>query len=417
MRFFVAFPIFVLLTSLVFISKDTIRAETVFIHHSSDPVSSTWRTISTSRTIAPTTMIVERPVVVSESIPMRLCPPINQTVLSYDLPVSQTIATGTVTTVSAPQPEMTSFPIGQQDEYRLLPPRPLSESTTAPPLVDGDLKPLLPRRVMQREIVDNESPSTEDLSLKIVAGSDAAKMENASADLIVNLTTDHNVSSEPLVKDEGVENPFKDIMLPKDLAVRTTVSKPTRSLSKPESSTTIPTAKHETPSVPPAPLHLGQSGYRNPTEEALAEPPGYPEGPVDMNEIDPKLVDPAVIIPPPIDLIDGVSHKNPMKPAPSKTVAGKDQWVSGALLLTTIIATMVACYAIILAFEFRQRWMQTVTEQNNRFSMPFDGGTLSGSVYLDDLDAYGGSSLYGSSSEGAGLGRYGLEMMEPSMRY
>ncbi len=211
------------------------------------------------------------------------------------------------------------------------------------------------------------------------------------------------------------ENPFKNIMaskdLPKERIVQTSVSKPNPSPSSvsklpPALLPTAPLQRDKESPLPvpkmaaqPEPLLRGQSAVRHPVEEALSEPPAYPEGPVDAGEIDPKLLDSEAVVPP-SDIGDPSTAKDAPKTPAAQSAKNQEQWVSGALLLTTIIATMVACYAVILAFEFRQRWMQTVTEQNSRFAQGLD----------DVFDAdYGVSTLY---SDAPILSRFGADMLE-----
>ncbi len=296
---------------------------------------------------------------VQETATLRWCPPMSETVRSYIVPASYT-ATGVVTTVSEPV----------VIERRVLPPRP-PEELFAPLLSTGEnLTPLLPASSLR-------SPD-----LQLAGTPDSVEKKN----------------------------PFQGIMEPKDLPkdaviqtsqTLTTVSKPQQMPMEIKDATTD---AEEVRTPPVAAVTLGQSAPRNPLDEAISEPLPPPGGLVDMSEIDPKLLesDPVVTPSPPdrTDLSDDKIAAN--VPA----VSGNAHWVSGALLLTTIIATMVACYAVILAFEFRSRWMQTVTEQNSRFSLGFE----------DDYELgtdYGRSTFY---SDVPGLSGFGADMLETSTR-
>ncbi len=311
MRVFI--PIFLGLTFVAIISAGPARAEGVY-------------RVGTVETYYPRTPV--------ESASMRLCPPMGEVTRTYVLPDSPIVSTGAITTVSAPV----------VIESRLLPPRLLEDASAPSMSINGDLKPLLPRASLADPTADPP-------------GSQAALPEQPSGE------TDGTV-------DDPIDNPFEGIMKPRNFPrapVVTTVSKP----ETPKPKTAPP------PPVSPVslePLHLGQAISRNPVEEAMSEMLPYPEGPVDAGEIDSKLLESATAVPP-INPVTPPVNKDDSKQTPQDGAdagAGKEQWVSGALLLTTIIATMVACYAVVLAFEFRQRWMQTVTEQNSRFSMGID---------------------------------------------
>lgn len=358
----------------------------------------------------------------------------NQTVLEYDRPFSETIYTGPATRLSVPATEtivtkriVTSAP--ETVERRAIVETSLPSEPEPLLSVDHNLKPLLPRRLPPREVeaFGQGGPTFEETVAE-------TKKEIVIDEIPMNTIRDL-VSTEQTPKllsdNAGEENIFKNIMIPRDIPVRTTVSKPPRSL--PPSNSSIPTPPRpielpDTESVPrtileppPQPLILGQTASRNPVEDILRDPPPHPEGAVDLAEIDAKLTDAATTIPLPIEISeDGSSSLIVGKPRPSKPIDAKnDQWVSGALLLTTIIASMMACYAVVLAFEFRQRWLLSVTEQNSRFSMAsFDGsGMLPDGTFLDGMESYGGTSVYGTPSDGLSSGRYGGEILEPSLRY
>ena len=64
------------------------------------------------------------------------------------------------------------------------------------------------------------------------------------------------------------------------------------------------------------------------------------------------------------------------------------QLTNGVLLLVTVCALALLFYAIVIAWDYRQRWMQALTTQNSRLASAFDDGTL-GFAYSDDADLYG----------------------------
>jgi hypothetical protein len=160
---------------------------------------------------------------------------------------------------------------------------------------------------------------------------------------------------------------------------------------------------------------LGQSsGNARAVEEALSEPAPYPQGLADASMIDPKLVyddNPAAssemtekinISPtatgtnPPIVATDKTER---VKPKSEKGVNG----INGILLLATIVSMMMLIYTVVIAFDYHQRWMQSLTAQNNRFSgLPDDEPEL-------DADFSGKIPLYGGTSNGLGLSTFRSE--------
>jgi len=85
---------------------------------------------------------------------------------------------------------------------------------------------------------------------------------------------------------------------------------------------------------------------------------------------------------------------------PSSTAPTDDQLGNGALVLATIMTTLGLVYMAFMAYEYRQRWMLSMTAQNDRY---IGGGTFD----MDMDNMYGGST---SVSDGFGFseGGFGL---------
>jgi len=113
---------------------------------------------------------------------------------------------------------------------------------------------------------------------------------------------------------------------------------------------------------------------------ALNERPSPPEGLID---------DPSVISE---KLTGELTVAETEETMPTSTTTGDptkaEQLTNGVLLLVTVCALGLLVYAIAIAWDYRQRWMQVLTAQNSRLAPAFDDGTLAFS-YSDDADLYG----------------------------
>jgi hypothetical protein len=183
----------------------------------------------------------------------------------------------------------------------------------------------------------------------------------------------------------------------------------------------------QTPPVPPvAPVVLGQSSdFAGEVDRAFNEPLPSPKGLADASAIDPKLYEnPAdnnagLETPEPLDPSTLTAENNstviPKEPTQeSKLNNGKQaNGVNGVLLLVTIVSVSMLIYAVVIAFDYHQRWIQSLTTQNNRFSalpdMPDTG--FSGDDTDMDADFSGNIPLYNNSNSGlpAGLSRFRSE--------
>ena len=109
------------------------------------------------------------------------------------------------------------------------------------------------------------------------------------------------------------------------------------------------------------------------------ERPSPPEGPID----DPSVISEKLMGEPKTADAEEVTTA-PAASGQTKTA----QLANGMLLLVTVCALGLLVYAIAIAWDYRQRWMQALTTQNSRLASAFDDGTLAFS-YSDDADLYG----------------------------
>ena len=125
--------------------------------------------------------------------------------------------------------------------------------------------------------------------------------------------------------------------------------------------------------------------------------------PVARGPVDPETINPNLIVPPdPLDADHGNIGMNPSQSpvlANSATArtAQTDPVGYGVLIFVTVITSFGLVLMAYLAYDYRQRWMQSMTMQNDRylggvaFDMEWDGiyggGAYSGSVPL--YEGYG----------------------------
>ncbi|MDR2440134.1 MAG: PT domain-containing protein [Planctomycetaceae bacterium] len=212
------------------------------------------------------------------------------------------------------------------------------------------------------------------------------------------------------------EKPFLGITFPllTEEPDRITTLKPAQPLQNEPNNTPKPTP-------PVSQTVLGQSSsFASDLEKALDEPLPSPKGLVDVSVIDPKLFESAA------------EHENKKTPEQNtastpttennSTVISKEpseenklknekqvNGINGILLLVTIVSVTMLIYAVVIAFDYHQRWIQSLTTQNNRFAGISDSG-FSGNEMDMDADFSGNIPLYnGNSNIPAGLSHFRSE--------
>ena len=144
----------------------------------------------------------------------------------------------------------------------------------------------------------------------------------------------------------------------------------------------------------------GQLGTMDGLAGILDTPPPLARGPVEASAIDPQLIDSSDQSD--LDDLSGifVSGNSGQGGAPgssSNTTPG-DPLGYGVLVFAMVLTTLGLIYMAFQAYDYRQRWMQSLMMQNDRYI----GG---GAFDLDTEDLYGGSASF---SDGFGLKRHSI---------
>ena len=128
----------------------------------------------------------------------------------------------------------------------------------------------------------------------------------------------------------------------------------------------------------------------------LETPPPLARGPVDADTIDPKLIESPAATDSEFDIFGVAIPNNADQKTPSGRSSGAqsaDPLGYGVLVFATIVATLGLIYMAFVAFDYRQRWMQSLMMQNDRY--------IGGEAFdIDTGDMYGGGSVSFSDSLG-----------------
>jgi multisubunit Na+/H+ antiporter MnhC subunit len=132
----------------------------------------------------------------------------------------------------------------------------------------------------------------------------------------------------------------------------------------------------------------------------LDSAPSLPQGAAEEGMIDPKLT--GISEPSESDSDLDLLAKNLEKSSSQTGVAGKEATSTdplgyAVLLTATVITTIGLVYMAFVAYDYRQRWMQSLTVQNDRYL----GGGAYDVEMEDTYGVYGGGSV--SFPEGFGL--------------
>jgi hypothetical protein len=131
----------------------------------------------------------------------------------------------------------------------------------------------------------------------------------------------------------------------------------------------------------------------------LDSPPPIPRGPVEEDVIDPKLTGISESTESDLDEYAKEMEKISAKVGGAgKNTEATDPLGNSILLAATGVLTMVLVYMAFVAYDYRQRWMQSLTAQNDRY--------LGGGMFDMETEDYGGGSV--SFSEGFGLPHHSI---------
>ncbi|MDR0522210.1 MAG: hypothetical protein LBH00_10205 [Planctomycetaceae bacterium] len=161
---------------------------------------------------------------------------------------------------------------------------------------------------------------------------------------------------------------------------------------------TLPEITPETPSVPVLPKKnpplppetiRAQSPPVNELEEILKTPLPHAKGVIEAGMIEPKLVENPVLAESNGDFFTSSSVPNnvpaPLPPAQTAAETKPDPLMHGVLLVSTVITTIALIYMVFVAYDYRQRWVQSLTAQNDRY--------LGGAFDAEFGERYGGGTL------------------------
>ena len=147
-----------------------------------------------------------------------------------------------------------------------------------------------------------------------------------------------------------------------------------------------------------------QIGVEN-LKEILSATPPLARGPVEEGTIDPKFIENPNSSSSDLDALAGLlTSGNPAQSASLGQAPGMQQATplgDGVLVFATVVTTLGLIYMAFVAFDYRQRWMQSLTTQNDRYIV---GGTFD----IDTENTYGGAVSFSDGfgfSENFGLAR------------
>jgi len=143
---------------------------------------------------------------------------------------------------------------------------------------------------------------------------------------------------------------------------------------------------------PMAPMEIFRGQARIEGSAGMLDIPlPLPGGPVSDGTIDQKIIDNSDPSDLDDDFLAGFSGQGTAPEPPSGTAS--DPVAYGVLVIATIITTFGFFYMAFVAYDYHQRWMHSLTAQNDRY-------IIGGAYDVDTEDLYGGSRSY---SDGFGF--------------
>ncbi|MDR3233101.1 MAG: hypothetical protein LBT46_05475 [Planctomycetaceae bacterium] len=138
---------------------------------------------------------------------------------------------------------------------------------------------------------------------------------------------------------------------------------------------TFPDAEEVLPDTAPVTVRGQVTTAFNELDEILKTPPPHAQGPVDSAAVEPKLIEQSAADIPILNAETAAallpSAEASLKPAAETK---SDQFAYGTLLIATAVTTIGLIYMAFVAYDYRQRWMQSLMTQNDRFTgNPLDG--------------------------------------------
>ncbi|MDR0705644.1 MAG: hypothetical protein LBF88_11730 [Planctomycetaceae bacterium] len=337
---------------LVLISADVLGAEPVYRVHS---------------------VYWTEPAVISETVPIR----VDEAAISYDFPYEPQIIERRILSTKIVSPATDS--LTSNSEIKIINKKPLSPLRQLEEQSEKKEQKTLPEKKPEEKIfVPNHSDQTK-LS-ESSEGSTSSATPTVTSETITETT------------ETVVEEPFPTITFPPlpEESEQILVQKPPQ-----------PSQNEPKQTSPVSSTIRGQSsGIAGETEKILEEPLPYPQGRADISTIDPKLLDDNT----------AVNGQTPEQNNTSTSATGNDSittsqdksddnksknenqsGVNGILLLATIISIAMLIYTVVIAFDYHQRWMQSLTAQNRHFSSLSDDTDMEVDL-SDNLPLYNGNA-------------------------
>ena len=195
-------------------------------------------------------------------------------------------------------------------------------------------------------------------------------------------TVSHTVARPP---ETPITVPEPLVLIPfSPIQERPPVAEITPPVSEPPLSVPLAPVLPET--VPPPTIVRGQQGTEG-VADILDNPPPLPRGAVEADAIDPKLIDSTSSLDSDLDALAGlIVSNNPQtttSPGQTPDTVSTDPVGNAILVLVTIFTTLGLLYMAFLAYDYHQRWIHSMTAQNDRY--------IGGAVDMDVDDMYGGS--------------------------
>jgi hypothetical protein len=345
----------------------------------------------------------ELPVVESEIVPIR----IDSVPISYDNPVvsEPKVIERRILSTRVISPVLFVQPLVQESVQ-------VSEMTPAITLTERWNEPLEPLRLetMGQKTILNQVPPENKVDLKkennFDASTDAStitRTEPVKEELFSKITfpTNEEESNRTIVLKPPLEEVLPTVQQKKTTQSEMSASKKSEQKPPPPTFSSNLTILGQSP-----------SSIANAVDDVLKEPAPFPKGTVDRAIIDPKLFEnPAsdTLSGNDISAAAGINATTVTSKAEEKQESKKDKWANGSLLLVTIVSIMMLIYAVVMALDYRQRWMQSLLAQNNRFIGAFEDETGLGLSEDSELYGGGGSLQYNTGSDVLGLRRFGSE--------
>lgn len=354
-----------------------------------------------SSSLVPTTQVVSLPVVTERivltepTIPVRISTEtVQESLVSYDMPYTTSVSDSVITTFYEPV-SSNSMEIAEVHalKNRIGDEETVSYSVSMPVERSGltILQPLQPSESEQRAEIQGSAYREM---------SDPETVKNAERE-------EETVTEESDVLANGAtESKFPEVP-EKSLVLRPAISEEELNailtgadLSEPKKDDAI-----RLPIPPPAPTILrGQSpmDLRGAMTEALNTRPQLPQGLPSQSVIPEMLLNEpetaSDVFPP---LIDSNSSSNSGTTNSGKgdelkgSVSTGSSRTNGVLLIATIVSIVITIYVLMLAFDYYQRWMQSLSARSDRYAGSWNDGC--GLSFSSEGDLYDGASYLGIS--------------------